>query len=69
MKERNYYKIEHEMALAAIRHRAVYDINRQTFVFVNRLIYWDGYLMILGYDDHYAAGDYGITWRLTKDKE
>lgn len=66
---RDYYSIIHEMALAAIRHRAVYDINRQAFVFVNRLIYWDIDLVILGYAEHYYAEDYGVTWTLTKDKE
>ena len=67
--KRDFYRIEHEMALSAIRRRAVYDINCQKFVFVNRLIYWDSDLVILGYADHYYAEDYGVTWTLTKDKE
>lgn len=56
-------------AIKCIKHRCVYDIAENKFVFVNILIYYDKDLMIKGYTNIYKVDDYGKTWRDCRKKE
>ena len=58
-----------EIALLAIKQRAVYDLNLNEYVWVNKLIYWEDELVILGYAVNYKVSEHGKTWRLTSDEE
>ena len=53
-----------EAALLAIARRSVYDIQKEDYPFVNKLIYWGDDLMILGFTTAYHVADYGKTWKL-----
>ena len=58
-----------EIALQAIRQRAVYDLKKNKYLFVNKLIYWKDDLMITGYAVQYKVSDYGKTWKLSAGEE
>jgi len=58
-----------EIALQAIRQKAVYDLKLNKYVFVNKLIYLKDKLMIVGYTTQYRVSDYGKTWRLLVAEE
>ena len=54
-----------QIALQAIKRRVVYDLKLNSYVWVNKLIYWKDELMISGYAVHYKVSDYGKTWKLS----
>lgn len=54
-----------EIALLAIKRRVVYDLNLNSYVWVNKLIYWKDELMITGYSVKYKVSEYGKTWKLS----
>lgn len=54
-----------QIALLAIKRRVVYDLKLNSYVWVNKLIYWKDELMISGYAVHYKVSDYGKTWKLS----
>ena len=59
-----------EIALLAIKRRVVYDLKLNSYVWVNKLIYWKDELMISsGYAVQYKVSDYGKTWKLSVDEE
>ena len=58
-----------EVALQAIKNRAVYDLKLNEYVWVNKLIYWEDELMVVGYAVNYKASEYGKTWKLVDDDE
>lgn len=58
-----------EIALLAIKHRVVYDLKLNSYVWVNKLIYCGDDLMISGYAVQYKVADYGKTWKLSVDEE
>lgn len=58
-----------EIALLAIKHRAIYDLKLNSYVWVNKLIYWEDELMISSYAVHYRVSDYEKTWKLSVDEE
>ena len=54
-----------EKAIKCIEKRSIYSIELKEYVFVNKLIYWEDDLMIIGYSDksQFKVEDYGITWK------
>ena len=58
-----------EIALLAIKRRVVYDLKLNSYVWVNKLIYYGDDLMITGYAVQYKVADYGKTWKLSVDEE
>ena len=54
------------MALQAIRRRSVFLLDERRIVYVNKLIYWEDELMILGYGETppLKASEYARTWTL-----
>lgn len=56
--------------LETIKKRSLYDMKKKKDQFVNKLIYWDDDLMIIGYglDNKYKAKDYGKTWVSGKEE-
>ena len=61
--------IKEEKAIISIKKRSLYDIKKEKYVFVNKLIYWYDDLMIKGYvNDNYIVEDYGKTWVLSKEE-
>lgn len=57
-----------EIALLAIKRRAIYDLKLNEYAWVNKLIYWKDELMITGYAHNYKVSDYGKTWKLSVDE-
>lgn len=58
-----------QIALLAIKRRVVYDLKLNSYVWVNKLIYWKDELMIVsGYASQYKVSDYGKTWKLSVDE-
>ena len=60
---------KNEIALLAIKRRAIYDLKLNSYVWVNKLIYYGDDLMITGYAVQYKVSDYGKTWKLSVDEE
>lgn len=58
-----------EAALLAIKNRVVYDLKLNEYVWVNKLIYWEDELMILGVSGQYKASEYMKAWKLTDDEK
>ena len=54
-----------KIALLAIKHRFVYDIKLNKYVWANRLVYWGDELVISGFAGRYRVSDYGKTWKLS----
>ena len=53
-------------AIKCIKNRKVYNIKLKKDVFVNKLIYWEDDLMLIGYkttESQFKVEDYGITWK------
>ena len=60
---------KNQIALLAIKRRAIYDLKLNSYVWVNKLIYYGDDLMITGYAVQYKVSDYGKTWKLSVDEE
>lgn len=58
-----------QIALQAIKRRVAYDLKLNSYVWVNKLIYYGDDLMITGYASQYRVSDYGKTWKLSVDEE
>lgn len=56
-------------AISCIENRALFDIEQEQVVFVNKLIYIDNDLMIKGYLEVYKVENYGKTWREVREND
>ena len=56
-------------AIGCINNRAIFDMEKNQVVFVNKLIYIENALIIKGYLKDYKVDEYGKSWREVREDD